>query len=116
MKKMKRFLYQNVCYKEVVNFRRIFLKKMCEIDPKYILERAIILTLNETYLRKGPEFIPATFVGTFLFDHWTVLGFIFDFVYSTISQNCRHYEVFPILCPINVASSSSCVFVLCNVI
>ena len=40
--------------------------------------------------------------------------FIFDLVSSTISQNCHHCEVLPLSCPINVTSSSSCVFILCN--
>ena len=40
--------------------------------------------------------------------------FIFDLVSSTISQNCRHFEVLSPLCPINVTSSSSCVFILSN--
>ena len=40
---------------------------------KDTLERVIILTLDENYLMQEQELILATFVESFLFDHWITL-------------------------------------------
>ena len=56
-------------YQILTNF---FLKKI-QNRPKDTLERVIILTLDENYLMQGQELIPATFVESFVFDHWITL-------------------------------------------
>ena len=55
---------------------------------------------------------PPSFVG-----FWSSAVYLFPILFAPIiSQNCRHYNVLPISCPINATSLSSCVFRLQNLI
>ena len=55
---------------------------------------------------------PPRFVG-----FWSSAVYLFPILFAPIiSQNCRHYNVLPISCPINATSLSSCVFRLQNLI
>ena len=52
----------------------IFFLKKFKNRPKDTLERVIILTLDENYLMQGQGLILATFVESFVFDHWITLA------------------------------------------
>ena len=59
--------------KKLSIFHEFLCKKICKIEQKITLERVIILTPDENYLKQRQELILAMSIETSVLDHWTTL-------------------------------------------